>query len=170
MKQVLTIFLNKDEKIERVRKKYVLNYEKFEPHITLVYPFEIENQNKLKEHISESIKNIEPFEISLEGLGKSEKGYYIHLLANKGKEKIVSLHKKLNGGILNNFRNQDMPKYIAHLSIGVLETEKERERAIKEISKMNINFKTRIKSIQLLTINEDHSLKSKEDFYLGTPF
>lgn len=166
MKQVLTIFLEKDEKIGRIRKKYVPNYEKFESHITLVYPFEFENQDKLKEHIFESIKDFEPFEISLEGLQKSAKGYYLYLLVNKGKEKIVSLHEKLNGGILNNFRNSDMPKYIAHLSIGVFETDARRENAINEISKMNVKFETLIKSIQLLTIDEDHSLKSKEDFLL----
>ena len=57
MKQVLTIFLEKDEQIEQIRKKYVPNYEKFEPHITLVYPFEIEDQDKLKEHISELLKD-----------------------------------------------------------------------------------------------------------------
>ena len=166
MKQVLTIFLEKDEKIEQVRKKYVSNYEKFESHITLVYPFEFKDQDKLKKHISESLKCFEPFEISLKGLQKSVKGYYIYLLVNKGKEKIVSLHEKLNGGILNNFRNLDMPEYIAHLSIGVLQNEEQREKAIDEISKMNIKFEMKINSIQLLTIDEDHSLKSKENFYL----
>ena len=166
MKQVLKIFLDKNEKIEKIRKKYVPNYEKFEPHITLVYPFEFEEQDKLKEHISESLKDFKPFEISLKGLQKSAKGYYLYLLVNKGKEKIVSLHEKLNGGILDNFRNPDMPEYIAHLSIGVFESEDEREKAIDEISKMNIKFEARINSIQRLTINEDHSLKSKEDFYL----
>jgi len=166
MKQVLTIFLEKDEKIEQVRKRYVSNYEKFEPHITLVYPFEFKDQDKLKEHVFESLKYFEPFEISLEGLEKSAKGYYLYLLVNQGKEKIVSLHEKLNGGILNNFRNPDMPKYIAHLSIGVFENEEQREKAIEEIFKMGIKSEMKINSIQLLTIDENHYLKSKQDFYL----
>lgn len=166
MKQVLTIFLKKNNKIEQIRKKYISNYKKFEPHITLVYPFEIENQDKLKEHIFESIKLFEPFEISLKGLQKSAKGYYVYLLVDKGKEKIVSLHEKLNGGILNHFRNPDMPKYIAHLSLGVFGSEEERERAIKDIYKMNIGFDMKINSIQLLTIDGDNSLKYKKDFYL----
>jgi len=34
------------------------------------------------------------------------------------------------------------------------------------MSKMDIKFETKVNSIQLLTIGEDHSLKSKEDFYL----
>ena len=166
MKQTLAIFLNKDKKIEQIRKKYVPNHEKFEPHITLVYPFEFKNQDKLRKHITESIKDFEPFEISLKGLQKSAKGYYLYLLVDKGKEKIISLHEKLNSGILDTFRNPEMPKYIAHLSIGVFESEEEREKAIKEISKINIGFETKIKSIQLLTIDENHSLKFKEDFKL----
>ena len=165
MKKVLTIFLEKDEKIEKIRKKYLPNYKKFEPHITLVYPFEFEDQDKLKDHISESLKDFEPFEISLEGLQKSAKGYYLYLLVKKGKEKILSLHEKLNGGVLDTFRNPDMPKYLAHLSIGVFENEEQREKAIEEISKMNIQFEMKINSIQFLTMDENHSLKSKEDFY-----
>ena len=166
MKKVITIFLKKDETIERVRKKYVPNYENFEPHITLVYSFDFQDQDKLKKHIHESLKDFEPFKISLEGLQKSAKGYYLYLLVNKGKEKIVNLHEKLNSGLLNNFRNTNMPRYIAHLSIGVFENEEQREKAIEKLSKININFEANINSIQLLTIGEDHSLRSKEDFYL----
>ena len=76
------------------------------------------------------------------------------------------MHKKLNSGILNNFRNPDMPEYIAHLSIGIFKSEEEREIAIKEISKIDINFEAKIDSIQLLTIDEKGSIKCKEDFYL----
>mgnify|MGYP006440308521 FL=1 len=72
----------------------------------------------------------------------------------------------MNGGILIDFKNQDMPVYIAHLSIGVFESEEEREKAFEEISKKKIYFETKINSIQLITINEDHSLKNKEDFML----
>ncbi|MFW6030435.1 MAG: 2'-5' RNA ligase family protein [Halanaerobiales bacterium] len=164
MKQSITILLDKDESIEQIRKKYIPNYEKFEPHITLVFPFEFEDQDKLKEHIYESLENFEPFKISLEGLQKSSKDYYLYLLVDKCKKEIINLHKKLNSGILKDFRNPDMPKYIPHLSMGVFESNEEIEKAIEEISKMNIKFETRVNSVQLLTLDEDHSLKSKKDF------
>ena len=166
MKQVLTLFLEKNEDIEEIRKKYVPNYEKFEPHITLVYPFEVEEQNKVKEHINKVLEEFKIFNISLEGIQKSAEGYYLYLLVNKGKEIIEKLHGKLNGGILSDFKNQDMPVYIAHLSIGVFESEEEREKAFEEISKKKIYFETKINSIQLITINEDHSLKNNEVFRL----
>ena len=50
------------------------------------------------------------------------------------------------------------------------EWEEERENAIEKMSKMDIKFETKVNSIQLLTIGEDHSLKSKEDFYLWVHF
>ncbi|MFP4424762.1 MAG: 2'-5' RNA ligase family protein [Candidatus Woesearchaeota archaeon] len=159
--QVLTIFLERDEKIEKIRRRYVPDHEKYESHITLVYPFEFEDQAKLKKHILESLKAFSPFEISLEGLQKSARGYYLYLLVNKGKEKIVSLHESLNGGILQGFRNPDMPRYIPHLSIGIYDSEDERGKAIDDISREDIRFETKVDSIQLLTIGH-----TKEDFYL----
>jgi len=164
MKQAISIFLEKNNEIEKVRKEHVPNYEKFEPHITLVYPFEVKNQSKLKEHISNSLKDFESFYISLKGIQKSAKGYCLYLLVDEGKEKVMKLHEKLNEGILSNFRNLDMPEYIPHLTIGVFDSEEKRDNAFKKISEMNISFKMRINSIQLLTINDDFSLEFKKDF------
>jgi len=136
------------------------------PHITLVYLFEIENQKELYTHIQESIKNIKSFDLSLCGLKKSAKEYYLYLLVDKGKDKITKLYQKLNSGILKDFKNKDMPKYIPHLSLGVFETKKEIGIAISEIKKEEICFETTINSIQLLTIDKDHSLKSTKNFKL----
>lgn len=167
MKQVISIFIEKDKRIENIREKYLPNYEKYEPHITIVYPFEFKEKDKLKRHIFESIKDFMPFDISLDILEKSKKGYYIYLCVNKGKKKINELHEKLNGDILSKFRNPDMPKFIAHMSIAILDSEDKQKKVFEEISNMNIKFETKINSIQLLTINEDDSLISKEDFYLS---
>ena len=91
VEQVLTIFLQKDEKVEQIRKKYVPNYEKLKLHITLVYPFEFKDQDKLKKYILKSLKGFDPFEISLKGLQKSAKGYYLYLFVNVGKEIVVRM-------------------------------------------------------------------------------
>ncbi len=166
MKQVITIFLERNAAVEAIRKKYVSHYEKFTPHITLVYPFEYPNQTELKNHIFESLNDFEPFDISLAGLQKSVKGYYLYLLVANGKENIERLHERLNSGILDAFRNSDMPCYIAHLSLGIFNSEEERELAMADISQLPISFKTTVSSIQLVTITENQSLHSKEDFYL----
>lgn len=166
MKQVLAIFLKSNKEIEKVRKRYIINPERYSSHITLVYPFEFKNQNQLNIHISEALKKFKPFEISLCGIQKSAKEYYLYLLVDGGKEKIVSLHEKLNSGILANFKNDDMPQFIPHLSIGAFNSEEEIDTAMKKISKINLFLKMKVKTIQLLTINKDHSLKSKKDFIL----
>jgi 2'-5' RNA ligase len=166
MKQVIVILLKKDKKIEQIRKRYVQEYKKFKPHITLVYPFRVKNQIALHGHIKNSIENVEPFELSLEGLKKSAKGYYLYLIVNKGGKEVIKLYNNLNKRLLKDFKNKDMPEYIPHLSIGVFKTKKEIDEAIKEIKKDNISLKMNIKSIHLLTINKNHALISKKDFRL----
>lgn len=166
MNQAIVILLKKDKKIEQIRKKYVLNYPKFKPHITLVYPFEVKDQDKLYGHIKRSVKGIKPFDLSLCGLKKSVKDYYLYFLVDKGKNKTIKLYKKLNSGILKNFKNKDMPRYIPHLSLGIFKTKKEIDNAVIKIKKENVCFETTVSSIQLLTIDKTHSLKSVKNFKL----
>jgi len=71
MKQVINILLKLDKKIEKIRRKYDPYSNKFKPHITLVYPFEFQDQEALISHIKNSIKGIKPFKISLEKIGES---------------------------------------------------------------------------------------------------
>jgi len=165
MKQVINIILKRDEIIENLRKEYLNDSENVEPHITLVYPFEIKNQSILKKHIKDSLKSFELFDISLKGLKKSFKEYYLYLLVDEGKEEIIRLYKMINQGILKDFKNPDMPEYIPHLTIGIFSSENQREKAIKEISKIKPFIKKRIDSIQLLTIDENGIMKSRKDFY-----
>ena len=51
-----------------------------------------------------------------------------------------------------------------HLTIGVFDDEGQREKAISEISEMDVKFYMRVNSVQLITIAEDDSLGSREDF------
>jgi len=166
MKQAIAILLKEDKNIEKIRKKYVPNYKKFKPHITLVYDFKINNQKQLNEHIKNSIKGIKQFKLSLESLKKSTKGYYLYLLVKKGKKEIIKLYKKLNSRILKGFKNKDMPKFVPHITIGLFETKKEINRAIKEIKKENIKFKTKINYIDLLNLDKNDKIKSIKRFKL----
>ena len=166
MKQVIAILLKREKNIEQIRKIYVPNYRKFKPHITIVYPFEFRSQKELYRHIETSISKIKPFRLSLCGLKKSAKEYYLYLLVSLGKNELIKLYKNLNSGILKYFKNKYMPKYIPHLSLGVFKTNDEIKNAIREIKKENICFKTKIDSIQLLTFDKSHSLKRIENFKL----
>ncbi|RJQ17543.1 2'-5' RNA ligase family protein [Candidatus Woesearchaeota archaeon] len=165
MKQSIAIFLKSSSEIERVRKKYLPNYNKFKLHITLVYAFEVKDQNKLAVHIKKSIKELKPFPLSLHGLKKSAKEYYLYLLVDKGKMNILKLYKTLNSGILKSFQNKKIPKYVPHITLGVFKTKNAIDSAFKELSKENLYFETKVSSIQLLTLDKT-ALKSMANFRL----
>jgi 2'-5' RNA ligase len=167
MKQAIVIFLRKDAKVESVRKKYVPHYNKFKPPVSLVYEFNNVNQNKLYGHIKKSISDIKAFNIALDGLKKSAKDYYLYLAVGKNKDKLILLHKRLNLGLLRNFKNKDMPKYIPHITLGIFNSKKEIETAIKEIKKENLQVKYFVDSIQLITLNGDDALKTVKTFALS---
>ena len=156
----------RDRKIEEIRKRYGADIKKFRPHISLVYPFEVKDQERLFAHIKHSIKDIKSFKIILKKLEKSKREHYLYLSPIKGKNNLLNLHKKLNSGILNKFKNKDMPKYIPHLSLSNFESKKEIDNAIKELSKEKPIYKTKISAIQLLTLNKDFSIKLIKKFRL----
>lgn len=166
MKQVINILLKKDKSIERIREKYVSDYKKLRPHINLVYPFEINDQKELYNHINKSIKGTKPFKLTLKGLKKSSKEFYLYLLADEGNAELIKLYKNLNSGILKNFRNKSMPKYIPHLTIGVFKTKREIDCAMKELKGNKIRYETEIKSIQLITLDKNNLISRVKNFAL----
>jgi len=159
MKQVINIMLDINPERANIPKK-------FKPHMTLVYPFEISDQSLLYNHILKSIKNISPFKIKFKGLKKSVKDYYLYLLVQNGKSNILKLYKKLNSGILKDFKNPDMPKYIPHISLGIFKSKKDIENAMRNPKFKNQEYSVKISSIQLLTLKKDDSIKSIKKFNL----
>jgi 2'-5' RNA ligase len=166
MKQTILLLLKKDQKIEEIRKKNNIDIKKYKPHISLVYTFEVKDQKALFEHIGNAIRNIVPFDLELEKLEKSKKDYFLYLSPIKGKKEILSIHKQLSKGILSGFENKDMPKYIPHMSLGIFKSKEEIDLAIKKLKKDGMNYKAWINSIQLLTLNEDNSIKTIKNFKL----
>jgi len=164
MKQVINIIIENKE-IDRIRKKYDKNYGKIKSHISLVYPFEVDD-GELREHINNIINNFGKFEIILRGFEKSAKEYYLYLLIDKGNEKIIELYKKFNSGILSGFKNKDMPVYIPHVTLGVFNSEEEINKAVQELEKQKIKIKFFVDKINLLTLNGDFSINKQEDFQL----
>ena len=160
MKQIINIIL-------KIKHKSINLSKKIKPHITLVYPFEDFNQQDLIKHIENSIEGIKPFQITLKGLKKSAKDYYLYLLVSKGKNKIIKLHKKLNSGILKYVKNKDMPRYIPHITLGVFKSKKEINSAMKNSLLKNQEYSTKVNSIQLLTLNKNNPIKSIKNFRLN---
>lgn len=166
MKQVLVILIKKSREVEEIRKSYLKDYKKFKPHITLVYPFKIKDQRSLNEHIENSLQKLKPFELTLEGLKKSAKEYYLYLLVKEGKKELMHLYKNLNSGILKNFKNKDMPVYIPHITLGIFDSKDEINNAIKKIERLKLRSEMKVTKIELLTLNSDNSIKKIEEFKL----
>ena len=166
MKQAVNILIKENKRIRDIRKKYLLEYKKYKFHITLVYPFEIKNQEQLIEHINKSAKRIKPFNLILSGLKKSAREYYLYLLIKEGKKEIMVLYKNLNRGVLKGFQNKNLPRYIPHVTLGGFRSKKEIDKVINSLKNQKISLSARINSIQLLTLNKDMSIKSIKNFKL----
>ncbi|MBD3253000.1 hypothetical protein GF386_04670 [Candidatus Pacearchaeota archaeon] len=165
MKQAIVIFIN-NKQVKNILKKYSQDYKKFKPHITLVYPFFVEDQKLLFHHIRKAIKEIGRFEIILKGLKKSAKEYYLYLLIDKNKDKIMKIYRELNSGFLSGFKNPKLLRYIPHITLGVFKNQKQINSIMNELKKQNIEIKVKINKISLLTLNKNDSFKSIKDFEL----
>ncbi|HEX3047313.1 MAG TPA: 2'-5' RNA ligase family protein, partial [Bacillota bacterium] len=78
--------------IREIRDKYDPLAKHVEPHITLIFPFESDlKTEELKGHLITVLKDIKPFEIQLKGINPVNN--YLFLEVEKGKEKIIELHK-----------------------------------------------------------------------------
>ncbi|MGM5488668.1 MAG: 2'-5' RNA ligase family protein [Nanobdellota archaeon] len=130
--------------------------------MTLVYPFEA-GQRQLDDHIQQSIKPFAPFDITLSGLKRSAKGFYLYLCVSMGNDRIVALHKALHTGILRDCHNPDMPTYIPHMTLGIFENDDHRTAAMQNIPQLSVT--TRIDTIQLITV-EDQEITLQKDFSL----
>lgn len=162
MKQVINIPLGPISEVDEVRQRYDPGFPKVENHITLVYPFEVYSRDDLIRHISRALRGFQSFEITLSGLKKSAKDYYLYLLVDKGKEEVVKLHERLNSGLLKGVKNEDMPMYIPHITLGIFDSEEEIDNAVKEISQKEIYFKLDIREVELLSFEGGKSVSRKK--------
>jgi len=163
-KQAIVLLFNEAEELDKIRKEYSPDADKFKPHLSLVYPFEVEDQKGLKEHIKKSLEGIYPFKLIMKGLGKSVKEFYLYLLVDQGMKEIMNLYDRLNSEILSEFENPDMPKYIPHITLGVFNSLEEIYEAKEKLK--DLEYEVEVGSIQLLTLNEDDSIKEVENFSL----
>jgi len=160
MKQTLVI-LPKLKEIEKLRKKYNPNHNKYKTHISLVYTFEIKDQKSLFEHIKDSVKNIKPFVIKQNKFYNS-KNYVC--LGIKSKD-CWKFYKSLNKKLFKNFENKQVI-FKPHITISSLKDNNESRHLVKQLNKIKINFRYKVDSISLLTLKENNSIKSIKTFRL----
>ncbi|MFX1572676.1 MAG: 2'-5' RNA ligase family protein [Promethearchaeota archaeon] len=158
-------------KIEALRKKYDPHYNLIKPHITLIFP--INNisisRKSLSKHVRSIVNNWKPFDIELGGFTKSW-DHWLFLLIKKGNKEMIQLHNELYKGIFSPYLRNDI-EYIPHISLGhfIKENyqnsqktsnndvfdESKYKLALEEAECLNLIYLTKVKTIQLIQINEN---------------
>ena len=143
------------EIIESIREKYDPLYQLVKPHITVVFPFDMDVSNEeLSKILERRLAHVRPFAIKLEGFrtGADSFGNYLFLEVTKGKDEIVQIHDVLYG---NEFAPLDLGlPYEPHLTVGKLDTVEELEQAFHEVKETNICFTSMVTKISVEMIGE----------------
>lgn len=144
------------EAIDNIREKYDPLAKLVRPHITIVFPFEIEMSNDDLSHILDNrLKGIEPFEIELQGFSKCEDrfGNYLFLDVIKGAENISNIHNVLYS---NEFNACDLGlQYIPHITVGKLSDVEELNKAYEDVKYIRCKFIAVINKISVEMIGEN---------------
>ena len=126
------------DKIQNIRNKYDELSQILPPHITLVFPFEIDLKNdEMKKKLSDICKSYNRFNIKCKG---------------------ISFIKDENIDIYNKLLNKDLPQYyIPHITLG----------SVDEIVDIDLNdcFETEISKITVESIGDNE--ESFIDFYVN---
>lgn len=142
--------------IDGIRKKYDPLANLVRPHITIVFPFEMDITNdELSIIIENRFRDIESFEIEMHGFSKCENkfGNYLFLNVINGTEIITQLHDLLYSHEFSSF-DLGIP-YIPHMTVGKLRTVDELNGAYDSVKENKTSFKSNITKISVEMIGEN---------------
>ncbi len=116
------------EIIQKIREKYDELADIICPHITIVFPFNLENgKDDLKEKIKSTLKEqecIAPFKIKCKGISlkwdEKISKYYIFLNIIEGREQIIKLHSLMYKYVLE---KEFKYNYEPHITLGCVDRE-----------------------------------------------
>ena len=139
-------------KIQMIREKYDELFNIIEPHITLAFPFRSNISNeKLRQQLTDIIRNINPFRIKCKGLTLREdkriNTYYIFLNIVEGKEIINEINHKIYENILTDVEIKKY-NYEPHITLGTTNNPNEK-------IELNEEFETIVDSIVVEQIGEN---------------
>ena len=142
--------------IDEIRAKYDPLAKLVRPHITIVFPFEMEITNdELSMILENRLRDIKSFEIEMQGFSKCEDrfGNYLFLNVVKGTEIITQLHDLLYS---NEFAEFDLGiPYMPHMTVGKLKTVDDLNNAYDSVMGNKTLFKCIITKISVEMIGEN---------------
>ena len=158
--------------IQKIRRSYDRNIERWMPHITLLYPFRPRSEySNLEEAFSETCKNFEPFEASLENFRFfNHGGQNFTLWLNPESGDSI---KKIQTDILKivpdcDDVNKFKSGFIPHLSVGQT---KGKSKVLKVILQLEQNWeKINFCVDRIYFISREKPKKSKFKIFKEIPF
>lgn len=144
------------EVIDNIREKYDPLAKLVRPHITIVFPFDMEMSNDNLSHILDTrLAGVKPFEIELQGFRKcvDRFGNYLFLDVIKGADRITDIHDIL-------YRNEFLicdsgVKYIPHMTVGKMSDDEELNKAYEDIKDNRCRFVSVVNKISVEMIGEN---------------
>lgn len=159
--------------IDKIRECYDPLASHVRPHITLVFPFDSNIEtSELKEHISSALAEINPFEITLNGITPVNSfRKYLFLNIQKGMDEVIELHKRLYTGILQDYYPEWLKgkDFLPHMTVGCFYNEEEFEKAINETRNILDTFRSTVNeiSVEIIDENEDSIIELNIPFIRG---
>lgn len=142
--------------IDEIRDKYDPLAKLVRPHITIVFPFEMDIANdELCMIIENRFSDFKSFEIEMQGFSKCEDrfGNYLFLNVTKGADNITQLHEIFYS---NEFSEIDLGiPYMPHMTVGKLKTVDDLNNAYGSLIGNKTVFKSTITQISVEMIGEN---------------
>ncbi len=170
-----------DKVIDTLRKQYDPYSDLIQEHITLIFPVpDTIGEENLMNHVTEILKNKEPFRIHIVGFEKTWDNW-LFLKVKEGKERLMNLYDSLYTGILQLYLRKDLP-YIPHVGVGLFTKERydplqpekltfdkdNYEKAVEQLKKQNPEYWRIMNQLSLIRINDDFShLEEIKTYYIG---
>ena len=142
--------------INEIRGNYDPLAELVRPHITIVFPFEMDITNdELSVILENRLSDIEAFELELKGFSKCEDrfGNYLFLNVVNGIEIITHLHDLLYSDEFSTFDLR--MTYVPHMTVGKLKTVDELNKAYDAVKDNKTLFKSIVTKISVEMIGEN---------------
>ena len=160
MLKSILIFPNFDniKKIQSIREKYDSLYTNIRPHITLIFPFESElNEKDILKNIKKTLVNTKEFSASFQQVSGDFKNGYVWLEADEGREDFIQIHDVLyQNELFKPYQRKDIP-YIPHITIGQSLSQSEATWLAKDIGKNIGEFKTIINKVSVERILDNNN-------------
>lgn len=157
------------EDIQEIRKEYDSHFQRWMPHITILFPFvSPEEFIIVKENLMEVLSNeIEPFEVNLNEFGYFNQKSNSTLWLKPESTQLQPLYELIKKTIPSLFKDE-RPEFIPHLTLGQFQ-KTEVKSIIKEFKKNWKSISFKCSSIELIQRdNKESPFYIKESIKLGT--